>query len=68
MDTTSNVQQWIQQCVNADPSDVEKILKAPPGHEESVWKYEHVRQICMQLNGPAILLQVTSVVCWIWIW
>ncbi|VDM50311.1 unnamed protein product [Toxocara canis] len=46
-----------EQCINADPSDVDKILKTPPGQEEGVWKYEHVRQFCMQLNGLAILLQ-----------
>ncbi|KHN78642.1 MOB-like protein phocein [Toxocara canis] len=57
MDSTLNVQQYIQQCINADPSDVDKILKTPPGQEEGVWKYEHVRQFCMQLNGLAILLQ-----------
>ncbi|VDK58914.1 unnamed protein product [Anisakis simplex] len=57
MDSTLNVQQYIQQCIYEDPSDVDKILKAPAGQEEGVWKYEHVRQFCMELNGLAILLQ-----------
>lgn len=58
MDSSLNTQQYIQQCIHADPSDIDKILKAPPGQEEGVWKYEHVRQFCMQLNGLALLLQV----------
>lgn len=58
MDNTLNVQQYIQQCIHKDPSDVDTILKAPPGQEEGVWKYEHVRQFCMQLNGLTLLLQV----------
>lgn len=58
MDSTLNVQQYIQQCIHNDPSDIDTILKAPPGQEEGVWKYEHVRQFCMQLNGLALLLQV----------
>uniref|UniRef100_A0A915PVD1 Uncharacterized protein n=1 Tax=Setaria digitata TaxID=48799 RepID=A0A915PVD1_9BILA len=57
MDNTLNVQQYIQQCIHKDPSDVDTILKAPPGQEEGVWKYEHVRQFCMQLNGLTLLLQ-----------
>lgn len=63
MDNTLNVQQYIQQCIHKDPSDVDTILKAPPGQEEGVWKYEHVRQFCMQLNGLTLLLQVCSVNC-----
>ncbi|EFO15553.2 mps one binder kinase activator-like 4 [Loa loa] len=57
MDNTLNVQQYIQQCIHKDPSDVDTILKVPPGQEEGVWKYEHVRQFCMQLNGLTLLLQ-----------
>lgn len=57
MDNTLNVQQYIQQCIHKDPSDVDTILKSPPGQEEGVWKYEHVRQFCMQLNGLTLLLQ-----------
>lgn len=57
MDGTLNVQQHIQQCIENDAADVEMILKVPAGVEEGVWKYEHVRQFCMQLNGLALLLQ-----------
>lgn len=57
MDGTLNVQQYIQQCIKKNSSDVETILKVPPGQEEGVWKYEHLRQFCMQLNGLTLLLQ-----------
>lgn len=60
MDNTLNVQQYIQQCIHKDPSDVDSILRAPPGQEEGVWKYEHVRQFCMELNGLTLLLQVKT--------
>uniref|UniRef100_A0A914C3W6 Uncharacterized protein n=1 Tax=Acrobeloides nanus TaxID=290746 RepID=A0A914C3W6_9BILA len=57
MDSTLNLQQWIQQCVRTNPADLDTILDCPKGVEEGVWKYEHLRQFCLQLNGLAVLLQ-----------
>lgn len=62
MDSTLAVQQYIQQTIRADPADLERILAAPPNQDEGVWKYEHLRQFCMQLNGIAVLLQVRPIV------
>ena len=58
MDGTFCVQQWIQQCIFADYRDVDSILDCPVGVDEGVWKYEHLRQFCSDLNGLAVLLQV----------
>ena len=38
-------------------ADVETILTAPETQDEGVWKYEHLRQFCMELNGLAVKLQ-----------
>uniref|UniRef100_A0A914XBM1 Uncharacterized protein n=1 Tax=Plectus sambesii TaxID=2011161 RepID=A0A914XBM1_9BILA len=57
MDSTLNVQQYIQQLIRQNASDVDKILTPPEGQEEGVWKYEHLRQFCMELNGLAVVLQ-----------
>jgi len=40
-------------------TDVDTILSAPETQDEGVWKYEHLRQFCMELNGLAVKLQVT---------
>lgn len=54
-----SVQQYIQQMVRKDPSDVEAILEPPPTqNNDACWKYEHLRQFCNQLNGIAVRLQV----------
>ena len=37
--------------------DVDHILNAPETQDEGVWKYEHLRQFCMELNGLAVKLQ-----------
>ena len=38
-------------------ADVDHILTAPETQDEGVWKYEHLRQFCMELNGLAVKLQ-----------
>lgn len=43
MDSTLVVQQYIQQMIRNDPSNVEKLLNMPDGQDEGVWKYEHLR-------------------------
>lgn len=57
MDSTLAVQQWIQQTINRDPSNITAILTPPETQDEEVWKYEHLRQFCMELNGLAVKLQ-----------
>ena len=45
------------QTIRRDVSDVEAILTAPETQDEGVWKYEHLRQFSMELNGLAVALQ-----------
>ncbi|CAH8519817.1 unnamed protein product [Schistosoma bovis] len=57
MESTLAVQQYIQQTIRRDFNNVDEILTAPEGQDEVVWKYEHLRQFCMELNGLAVCLQ-----------
>lgn len=57
MDSTVAVQQFIQQTIRKDPSNISNILTPPEGQEEGAWKYEHLRQFCMELNKLAVRLQ-----------
>ncbi|CAJ0952745.1 unnamed protein product, partial [Mesorhabditis belari] len=57
MDSSLNVQQYIQQTIKQNPLDVDTILNQLPDIDEGVWKYEHLRQFVLQLNGLALLLQ-----------
>lgn len=36
---------------------MDKILHLPDQQDEGVWKYEHVRQFCLDLNRITVLLQ-----------
>ncbi|VDQ17087.1 unnamed protein product [Trichobilharzia regenti] len=49
--------EYIQQTIRRDFNNVDEILTAPEGQDEVVWKYEHLRQFCMELNGLAVRLQ-----------
>lgn len=57
MESTLAVQQFIQQIIKKNPNDVDTILKSPDQQDEGVWKYEHLRQFCMDLNLITVRLQ-----------
>eukprot|EP01112_Ceratiomyxa_fruticulosa_P021563 TRINITY_DN7634_c0_g1_i1.p1 TRINITY_DN7634_c0_g1~~TRINITY_DN7634_c0_g1_i1.p1 ORF type:complete len:211 (-),score=19.82 TRINITY_DN7634_c0_g1_i1:151-783(-) len=55
MDTTFATQQYIQQKIRHDSSDVKGILTVPEGQDEAVWQYEHLRIFTLQLNQMVVL-------------
>ncbi|CAG0914280.1 unnamed protein product [Notodromas monacha] len=57
LESTLAVQEFIQQTIREDPSNIDLILTAPENVDEGVWKYEHLRQFCMELNGLTVRLQ-----------
>lgn len=57
MESTLAVQQYIQQLIRRDPNDVDSILKSPEHQDEGVWKYEQLRQFCLDLNTITVRLQ-----------
>ena len=54
MDSTLAVQQYIQQQIRREPSNIDLILTPPEAQDEGVWKYEHLRLI--SLNFFQLLL------------
>lgn len=77
MESTLAVQQFIQQLIKEDHTKVDSILKSPEQQDELVWKYEHLRQFCMELNlicvklqnecTPATCTQMTATEQWIFL-
>ncbi|CAB4001578.1 Hypothetical predicted protein, partial [Paramuricea clavata] len=49
---------YIQQLIKSDFENISLILEPPEGQDLGVWKYEHLRQFCLQLNDLAVILQV----------
>jgi hypothetical protein len=44
------VQEYIQELIRNDPSNVSKIIEPPPEVDIYVWQYEHLRQFILELN------------------
>lgn len=48
MDITLAVQQYIQQAIPRDAANMDLILTMPDAQDQGLWKYEHLRQFCME--------------------
>ena len=44
------VQEYIQELIRDDPSNIKKIIEAPKGVDINIWKYEHLRQFILETN------------------
>jgi len=44
------VQEYLQQLIRNDPSEINKIIRTPENVDETVWQYEHIRQFILELN------------------
>lgn len=44
------VQEYIQELIRNDPSNVKKIIEPPEDVDVNVWQYEHMRQFILELN------------------
>ncbi|KAG7268926.1 hypothetical protein CRUP_002922 [Coryphaenoides rupestris] len=53
--------EYIQQNIRSDCANIDTILEPPEGQDEGVWKYEHLRQFCLELNGLAVKLQCPAI-------
>nr|AIA82462.1 phocein [Stentor coeruleus] len=51
------VQEYIQELIRANPSDIKKIIEPPPDVDISVWQYEHMRQFILELNLLVVYLE-----------
>jgi len=50
MEGTLSLQQYLQQKIMKDPSNMPILLTLPEQQDESVWKYEHLRQFTLELG------------------
>mmetsp|Transcript_4175 Transcript_4175/g.4653 ORF Transcript_4175/g.4653 Transcript_4175/m.4653 type:complete len:140 (-) Transcript_4175:1005-1424(-) len=51
------VQEYIQELIRCDPSNIKKIIELPKEVDASVWQYEHLRQFILELNILMVQLQ-----------
>lgn len=52
-----SVQEYIQELIRDDPSDIKRIITSPKEVDLLVWKYEHTRQFILETNLLIVQLQ-----------
>lgn len=57
MDSVLDTQQYIQQLIRRDPADIDTLLALPEGRDPLAWRYEHFRQIVLELGSYVVALQ-----------
>jgi len=50
-------QEYIQDRIRIDETNIDSILKAPEGHDVNVWLYEQIRQFTLELNHFSVLFK-----------
>ncbi|RKP09902.1 putative phocein protein [Thamnocephalis sphaerospora] len=51
------LQEYLQELVRIDRSNVERLICAPDGQDEEIWQFEHLRLLCLDLNYLVIQLE-----------
>ncbi|KAF0540857.1 Mob1/phocein [Gigaspora margarita] len=51
------LQEYLQSLIRTNKEDIDLLVELPPGHEEDTWQYEHLRQLCLELNYLVIQLE-----------
>ena len=51
------VQEYIQELVRHDPSNIQKIIEKPSEVDLTLWIYEHLRQFILETNLLIVQLQ-----------
>lgn len=57
LDSSFNVQEYLQQLIRADCSNIERIVELPENVDKEVWQYEHLRQVCLELSLLVVALE-----------
>ncbi|CAO3696272.1 hypothetical protein G6F70_003616 [Rhizopus microsporus] len=65
LDSSFSVQEYLQQLIRQDCSNVQRIVELPESVERDIWQYEHLRQVCLELSLLVVALEseCTKQVC-----
>ncbi|KAG0169796.1 MOB member 4, phocein [Apophysomyces sp. BC1034] len=57
LESSFNVQEYLQQLIRSDKSNVTGLVDLPEGVDKEVWQYEHLRQVCLELSLLVVALE-----------
>nr|CAG8636221.1 13451_t:CDS:2 [Entrophospora candida]CAG8643694.1 5242_t:CDS:2 [Entrophospora candida] len=51
------LQEYLQSLLRNHKDDLDLLVKLPAGQSEEAWQYEHLRQLCLELNYLVVQLE-----------
>ncbi|CAJ0759228.1 301_t:CDS:2 [Entrophospora sp. SA101] len=57
IDTAFALQEYLQSLLRNHKDDLDLLVKLPAGQSEEAWQYEHLRQLCLELNYLVVQLE-----------
>ncbi|KAG0266225.1 MOB member 4, phocein [Actinomortierella ambigua] len=51
------LREYLQALIRKDPHDVDRLIELPPGQDDYAWLYEHLCQVCLELNYLIVKLE-----------
>ncbi|RUP50888.1 mps one binder kinase activator-like 4-like protein [Jimgerdemannia flammicorona] len=57
LDSSFSLQEYLQALIRKDRENVGALVALPPGQDDEVWQYEHLRQLCLELNHFVVQLE-----------
>lgn len=63
LESSFNVQEYLQQLIRKDGSQVYEIVELPDNVDKEVWQYEHLRYLNKRKEGDYVLTAYHRQVC-----
>ncbi|KAI8365385.1 Mob1/phocein [Radiomyces spectabilis] len=65
LDSSFNVQEYLQQLIRQDKNNIDLLIAVPESVDQEIWQYEHLRQVCLELNLLVVNLETecTKEIC-----
>ncbi|CAG8566378.1 11301_t:CDS:2 [Funneliformis mosseae] len=57
IDSAFALQEYLQSLIRADKDNLDALVELPPGQDQETWQYEHLRQLCLELNYLVVQLE-----------
>ncbi|RIA96070.1 Mob1/phocein [Glomus cerebriforme] len=57
IDSAFALQEYLQSLIRTDKENLDALVELPPGQDKETWQYEHLRQLCLELNYLVVQLE-----------
>ncbi|CAG8495912.1 17294_t:CDS:2 [Acaulospora colombiana] len=57
LDSAFALQEYLQSLIRKDKENLDLLVELPPDQDPETWQYEHLRQLCLELNYLIVQLE-----------